>query len=139
MTRTTLRRVVPALLTLLFTMNPQTLGGTEISSDAATFVGIVNRPLHDSPSPREVVMKRASRSGFGNRERACLAEIIHRESRWNPKADNPRSSAQGLFQMLKQKPNLPVEDQARLGLKYIASRYGTPCKALAFHDRNGWY
>jgi hypothetical protein len=29
--------------------------------------------------------------------------------------------------------------QILYGLRYIASRYGTPAGALGFHDRNNWY
>lgn len=132
------RRVTPALLTALLVFSPVSLGKERPMSDAATPVS-VTLPLADNLSPREVVRQRASRSGWKGREWRCLEALVHLESRWNPKAANPNSSARGLFQMLKQKPNLPVEDQARLGIKYIKSRYGTPCKALHFHTANGWY
>jgi hypothetical protein len=33
----------------------------------------------------------------------------------------------------------PMVEQIDLGLKYIKHRYGTPSKALAFHNANGWY
>ena len=72
----------------------------------------------------------------------ALAEIIGRESGWNPNAANPNSSARGLFQKMTS-VNGPVEDtvagQARWGLNYIRSRYGDPKKALAFHNRHNWY
>lgn len=134
-----LGRVTPALLTTLVFSAPIPLGALEINSDAAIVVGTANRPLHDSRSPREIVMERATRAGWKGREWRCLETIIHLESRWNPRAANKHSSARGLFQMLKQKPNLPVEDQARLGLKYVKHRYGSPCKALHFHLVNGYY
>lgn len=43
---------------------------------------------------REYVMERASRAGYNSRERACLDELVHRESRWrNVKTRNrPRSA-----------------------------------------------
>lgn len=103
----------------------------------------LDRDLARNPEPadpRAIVRERASRSrGWTGREWTCLRELVHRESRWDPNADNPRSSAQGLFQVLRQRPGLPVEEQARIGLRYIAHRYTTPCRALAFHDANGWY
>lgn len=105
-------------------------------SDAAV---LISEPAPE-PSPRQLVAERASRNGWNTgRQWACLVELVHRESRWNPNADNPKSSAQGLFQILKQRPGLPVTRQAELGIRYITHRYGTPCHALAFHNDNGYY
>ena len=69
----------------------------------------------------------------------CLDEIVFKESRWNPKANNPRSTAYGLFQVLKSKEKDPIK-QIDQGLKYINHRYdGCACKALAHHKAKGWY
>ena len=69
----------------------------------------------------------------------CLDEIVYKESRWNYKAKNPKSSAYGLFQILKSKEKDPIK-QIDLGLKYLNARYnGCACTALAFHKRNGWW
>jgi hypothetical protein len=69
----------------------------------------------------------------------CLDEIVFKESRWNPKAKNPKSSAYGLFQILKSKEKDPIK-QIDLGLKYLDRRYdGCACKALAHHKAKGWY
>jgi hypothetical protein len=68
----------------------------------------------------------------------CLETLWNKESRWDPRADNPKSSAYGIPQLL----NLKVHDpfiQIDLGLKYISKRHRTPCKALAFHNDRGWY
>ena len=69
----------------------------------------------------------------------CLDEIIYKESRWNYKAKNKRSSAFGLFQILKSKDKDPIK-QIDQGLKYINHRYnGCACTALAHHKLKGWY
>jgi hypothetical protein len=68
----------------------------------------------------------------------CLELLWHKESRWNPRADNPKSSAYGIPQLLKLKELDPYK-QIDLGLKYIDHRYGTVCKALAHHKRTGHY
>ena len=65
-----------------------------------------------------------------SRQYLCLEKLWHLESRWSPTAKNPKSSAMGIPQLLKLKTTNPYE-QIDLGLKYIAHRYGTPCKALA--------
>jgi hypothetical protein len=69
----------------------------------------------------------------------CLDEIVFKESRWNYKAKNPKSSAYGLFQILKSKEKDPIK-QIDNGLKYINARYdGCACTALAHHKAKGWY
>ena len=68
----------------------------------------------------------------------CLEQLWTRESQWNPKAKNKSSSAYGIPQLLKLKTNDPYK-QIDLGLKYIAHRYGTPCRALAHHLKIGHY
>ena len=74
-----------------------------------------------------------------NKEWKALFTLWNRESRWDPTAKNDNSSAFGIPQILGMSHDTKMPDQIRLGLKYIAHRYGTPTRALAFHERNGWY
>jgi hypothetical protein len=74
-----------------------------------------------------------------NHEWQALFTLWNRESRWDYTADNPRSSAYGIPQMLNMPEDTPMLKQIDLGLKYIKHRYGSPSKALAFHNQNGWY
>lgn len=68
----------------------------------------------------------------------CLELLWTRESQWDPRADNPHSSAYGIPQLLKLKVKDPYA-QIDLGLKYIAHRHKTPCKAWAYHLKTGHY
>jgi hypothetical protein len=68
----------------------------------------------------------------------CLEILWNKESRWDPRADNPKSSAYGIPQLLKLKVHDPFM-QIDLGLKYIAHKHRTPCRALEFHNKRGWY
>ncbi|WP_417372721.1 peptidoglycan DD-metalloendopeptidase family protein [Glutamicibacter protophormiae] len=87
-------------------------------------------------------------AGYGwdsGRHWSALSKLISKESSWNPNAQNPSSTAYGLFQFLNStwgsygaKTSDPA-GQARAGLKYIQDRYGDPKKALAFHKKNNWY
>jgi len=74
-----------------------------------------------------------------NYEWRSLHKLWDRESRWDHTANNPRSSAYGIPQMLKMPEDTPQTKQIDLGLKYIKARYGSPSRALAFHNANGWY
>ena len=72
------------------------------------------------------------------KEYRCLELLWMRESRWDPRAANPKSSAYGIPQLLKLKvldPYLQID----LGLKYITHRHSTPCKAWAYHLKTGHY
>ena len=82
----------------------------------------------------------------------CFDELMHRESSWKTKKDpqfaqNPNSSAYGIPQAL---PGHKMESagadwrtnpitQIRWAILYIQERYETPCQALVFHDKKGWY
>jgi tRNA(Met) C34 N-acetyltransferase TmcA len=75
----------------------------------------------------------------GDRQWSALAKLWGKESAWNYKAKNPHSSAYGIAQVLNTPRNSTIEYQVNKGLKYIAHRYGTPERAWAFWQRNGWY
>lgn len=68
----------------------------------------------------------------------CLELLWNRESRWDPRADNPKSSAFGIPQLLKMTELDPFK-QIDLGLKYIAHRHKTPCQAWSHHRKTGHY
>lgn len=77
-----------------------------------------------------------------------LEELVARESSFNHKAKNPKSSARGLFQFLDSTrknyggSNVNWNDpyqQSVAGIQYVIDRYGSPEKALAFWDKNHWY
>jgi len=68
----------------------------------------------------------------------CLSKIIHKESRWNPKAVN--GSHFGLGQMRSQHyRNLDPYRQIDATIKYAKHRYGSMCNAWRFHERRGYF
>jgi len=72
------------------------------------------------------------------KEFRCVELLWNAESKWNPKANNKKSTAFGIPQLLKLKETDPYL-QIDLGLKYIAKRYGSTCKAWAKHKAVGHY
>ena len=72
------------------------------------------------------------------KEYRCLELLWNKESRWDPRADNPKSSAFGIPQMLRLKVLDPYR-QIDIGLKYIKHKHRTPCKAWAYHQVKGHY
>lgn len=79
-------------------------------------------------------------------EWTALDNIVMAESGWDSTAQNPTSTAYGIFQFLDTtwasvgyaKTSDPVT-QIAAGLKYIKQRYGDPVAAWQFHLANGWY
>lgn len=98
--------------------------------------------------PREIARQMMlNRYGWGAEQFACYDKIIMRESRWNPYADNPHSSAYGIPQALPGKKMASFGSDWRTnpatqiawGLWYVKDRYGTPCHAWGFKASHGWY
>lgn len=83
--------------------------------------------------------------GWAGPQWSAIDKIVSAESGWNPDAQNPTSSAFGLFQFLNGTwgpYGLKTADpklQAQYGLQYIKDRYGDPLKALSFREDHGWY
>jgi len=145
-------------------MNPRTF---HLTAAAAITIGsltlAVTTPVHapvaaavpsyrPAMSVKAQVISAALVRGYSGREVRCLVQLVNRENRaWNPRAINREgSSASGLFQHLRSPSgvmlaDLTVPKQTERGLRYIATRYGTPknptgaCNALAFHMKKGWY
>ncbi len=98
--------------------------------------------------PREIARQiMLNKYGWGEEQFTCYDNIIMRESRWNPRADNPHSTAYGIPQALPGSRMAafgadwrtnPVT-QIRWGLDYVSDRYGTPCSAWSFKRARGWY
>lgn len=82
---------------------------------------------------------KAKQVGWNNKEWQALLTLWTRESRWDYTANNPKSSAYGIPQMLNMPEDTPLTKQVDLGVKYIQKRYKTPTLALKHHDRKGWY
>lgn len=77
--------------------------------------------------------------GWNDREWKSLLLLWSKESRWDYTADNPKSTAYGIPQILGMSEDTTPTQQVDLGLKYIKKRYKTPTLALQHHLRKGWY
>jgi len=117
---------------------------------AGLSVGIVFSTPALALEPKLLIVKLEPRSFAKTlltpKEFSCLDHLVKLESHWNNRAQNPSSKAYGIFQFLPstwgnygiKKTSNPFL-QIKFGLHYVKVRYGTVCKALAFHLRNGWY
>lgn len=107
--------------------------------------GPVPAPSGGGGDIKSMVRAMAAQMGWGEDQWPALERLVQKESSWDPTAQNPSSTAYGLFQFLDstwanygQKTSDPAA-QAQAGLAYIRDRYGSPAAALAFHDQNNWY
>lgn len=86
----------------------------------------------------------ADKYKWGSKQYNCLVKLWTKESNWRVNADNPTSSAYGIPQALPGKkmgkgwqndPHVQID----WGLKYIKTRYKTPCGAWSAFNKKGWY
>ncbi len=76
---------------------------------------------------------------WGRGEWTALSKLWGKESAWNHEAANPHSTAYGVAQVLKTKPDTPAPQQVARGLSYIVHRYDKPSVAWSHWRKNGWY
>jgi len=88
---------------------------------------------------KSYALMKVKQIGWNDREWKALLTLWTKESRWDYTADNPKSTAYGIPQMLNMPEDTPLTKQVDLGLKYIKKRYKTPTLALQHHLRKGWY
>ena len=114
---------------------------------------IFDTPTNE-PQPKETVHQAWSKedsksyardrlSVWQQREWLCLSSLWGRESAWNPKAYNTTKvmgkNAGGIPQLLGLDPKTPPTRQIERGLDYIYYRYGTPCNAWEFFQKDRYH
>ena len=77
--------------------------------------------------------------GYNDSQIRCAITLWTRESRLDHLADNKRSSAYGIAQLLRERSSDP-SIQILHGVRYVEHRYSKSfCRALSHSDRRGWY
>jgi len=101
------------------------------------------------PQPREWTVNdskyyaRESLLAWQHTQWLCLDKLWTKESNWRHEAYNSikvmGKNAGGIPQILGLSPDTNPTEQIDRGLDYISHRYGTPCRAWKFWQKNGWY
>ena len=120
---------------------------TPAQAQSPKFVEIARTPM--------AAMKHAQSQlpywGWSSNQWGCLKQLWLNESNWRPNALNKtpvrvfkrgkwvKVYAGGLPQILGLNPRTSVPNQVHAGLTYIKTRYGSPCKAMAFWNRHFYY
>jgi hypothetical protein len=94
----------------------------------------------------QVSAKEVAKELLNKEQFSCFTKLIGKESAWNPKAENPTSTASGIGQMLDstyrglgmRKSNTGVS-QLVATLSYISRRHVNPCNAWEHFKSKGWY
>ena len=77
--------------------------------------------------------------GYNDNHIKCAITLWTRESRLDHLADNKRSTAYGIAQLLGEKSSDP-SIQILHAVRYVEHRYsGSFCRSLQHSDRRGWY
>ena len=122
-----------------------------VSASAMSLVSSASASVELARTPdgaREVAkILMEDKYGWGPRQYVCLDGLWTKESNWNYRSSNKRTGAHGIPQAL---PATKMESigtdwrtnpvtQISWGLRYIDSRYETPCAAFAKFKRTNWY
>jgi hypothetical protein len=119
----------------------------ERAAEAARSSRSSDRTPVPSGSPKAIARAMLANYGWGDDQFSCLVTMWNHESGWNPHAENPGSGAYGIPQALPG-PKMASAGadwrdnpatQISWGLKYIKTRYSTPCGAWSFWQRGSWY
>jgi hypothetical protein len=80
---------------------------------------------------------------YSSKEALCLIRLYGKESAFNPRAignEDGIRKAYGIPQLKSEFiKDLSANKQIDYGMRYVAHRYGTPCKAWAHSVKKGWY
>ena len=98
------------------------------------FTGMTRSDAHDLSKDIEMYKVYTHMKLMNAKEYRCVELLWNAESKWNPKANNKKSTAFGIPQLLKLKETDPYL-QIDLGLKYITKRHQTPCQAWAYFKK----
>ena len=97
-------------------------------------------PIKWTPKSSRKWIQGQAVSRYGKAGWKCVDLIVFHESRWRHKADNPASTAYGLFQILDTNPAHGVPTQWKRFKKYLNHRFdGDPCKAWYVRQTVGTY
>jgi hypothetical protein len=95
-------------------------------------------PLQAKPYIQMTIREYAAVLVDDKKQMKCLGLLYGKESAWNPNARSGSHYGIPQGRSIYLKTALP-EQQIRWGLKYIHNRYGTPCKAWEFFQRNNYH
>ena len=119
---------------------------SRLARSVAIVIGIsLSIPMQavDAGSIDAIDSKQYIRLHYSKNEALCLIKLYGKESAFNRSAvGNVNGSQQAYGIPMLKNPlikDLSANKQIDYGMKYVAHRYGTPCKAWAHWVKKGWH
>jgi hypothetical protein len=129
---------IPALVLLWVLAPDQRAVKAEFPSDLSV-VARTKATMEEKRENKALIIGYLNALGYNDSQVKCAITLWTRESRLDHLADNKRSSAYGIAQLLREKDSR-AEYQILHGIRYVEHRYsGSFCRALQHSDRKGWY
>lgn len=103
-------------------------------------VTIPTKASMEQKEANKIMAMKFAKAGYGwdLRQRQCIYKLFTKESRFDNYADNKRSTAFGIGQLLNEQSTDPAI-QILSAYRYIKHRYDTPCKAWEHSVSRNWY
>ena len=126
------------VLALLWAHAPEQVGApVKLPTDLK--VKARHATMEEKGENKALAVSYARALGYNQSQVKCLLTLWTRESRFDHFADNKRSTAYGIAQILGEKDSR-ASIQILHGIRYLGARYkGDSCLALRHHNRRGWY
>ena len=126
------------VLALLWAFAPDHSAREELPKDLSV-VARTKATMEEKRENKALTISYLRALGYNAQQRECAITLWTRESRLDHLADNKRSSAYGIAQLLREKSSDP-SIQILHAVRYVEHRYsGSFCRALQHSDRRGWY
>lgn len=134
------KRMIVLILMFIFAWTFPLTHNVEVKVNIGKALPKQTKATYEQKQHNKVMAMRYAKAGWDwdKRQRGCVYRLFMSESKFDHLANNPRSSAFGIGQVLKETSKSP-EIQVLHAYKYIKHRYSTPCRALAFHIRHKYY
>ena len=133
--------IVVAVLTALIIFMP--VGndvGVNVDLTLKHPVSVPTKASMEQKKANKIMAMKFAKAGYGwdLRQRQCVWKLFTKESRFDNYADNKRSTAFGIGQLLNEQSTDPAI-QILNAYRYIKHRYDTPCKAWEHSVSRNWY
>jgi hypothetical protein len=134
------KRMIVLILMFIFAWTFPLTHNVEVKVNIGKPLPKQTQATYEQKQRNKVMAMRYAKAGWNwdRTQRRCAYSLFMKESRFDHLANNPRSTAFGIGQVLKETSKQP-EIQILHAYKYIEHRYSTPCRALAFHIRHKYY
>jgi len=112
---------------------------SQMLQDVPIMTARTKATMEEKRENKALIISYLNALGYNDSQVKCGLTLWTRESRLDHLADNKRSTAYGIAQLLRERSSEP-SIQILHAVRYIEHRYsGSFCRALQHSNRRGWY